>query len=75
MLNFTILCRYYIIKSIIISSKAKSVYEKQESDIKEITKKENKNIDFLDEEVEDDEEKNKYIEHKEDKTPKKKICK
>ena len=48
---------YYIIKSIIIQNKAKSSYEKQESDIKEITKKEIKNKDILDEEIEENKEK------------------
>ena len=48
---------YYIVKSVIIQNKAKDLYEKQESDIKEITKREIRNKDILDEEIEDIEEK------------------
>ena len=58
---------YYITKSIIIGNRAKAKYEKQESDIKEIVKKEKRKVDILDEEIDDKEEKNK----KENKTPKK----
>ena len=50
----SIIAIYYVIKSIVLANKAKKVYEKQASDIKEITKKENKNFDFLDEEIEED---------------------
>lgn len=44
---------YYIIKSIIITNRAKIKYEKQESDIKEIVKKEEKKTEYLDEEIEE----------------------
>ena len=55
---------YYIIKSIVISKRAKTKYKKQESDIKEIVKKEEKKEDYLDEDLENDEtvEKNKVVE-------------
>ncbi|MBO4816522.1 MAG: hypothetical protein J5507_06530 [Clostridia bacterium] len=52
-LSGSIIAIYYIIKSIIITNRAKTLYEKKESDIKEITKKEIKREDFLDEEVEE----------------------
>ncbi len=47
---------YYIVKSIIMTNKAKKSYKKQESDIKEITKKEKKK-DILDEDIDGDIEK------------------
>ena len=46
---------YYIIKSIIINKRAKSLFEKRESDIKEIVKNENKKADFLEEEQNEEE--------------------
>lgn len=57
---------YYIIKSIVISNRAKIKYEKQESDIKEIIKKEEKKIEYLDDEFLEDKilEKNSNIKNK-----------
>lgn len=68
----SIIAIYYIVKAIVITNKAKSVYEKQESDIKEITKKEKKNTDILEEEVEEIIE-NNIDEEKEQKKESKKI--
>ena len=52
-LSMSLIAIYYIIKSIIIGKKAKKAYVKAESDIKEITKKENKNANMLDEQIEE----------------------
>ena len=52
-LSSAIIAIYYIIKAIVIMNKAKSLYKKQESDIKEITKNESKKIDILDEEIDE----------------------
>ena len=66
---------YYAIKSIIISNKAKKSYEKQESDIKEITKKDNKKENILEEEIEDIAENNIKEEKEQEKEIKKTIDK
>lgn len=57
-LSISLIAAYYIIKSIVINSRAKIKYERQESDIDEITKKEEKRVDYLDEEIEEKQENN-----------------
>ena len=51
--SMSLIAIYYIVKSIIIGKKTKKAYIKTESDIKEITKKENKNANILDEQIEE----------------------
>lgn len=54
-LSGSIIAIYYIIKSLIIANRTRRLFEKKESDIKEITKKEIKKEDFLDEEIQEKE--------------------
>ena len=50
-LSTSLISIYYIIKCIIINNRAKNVYEKEESDIDEITKVQKSNDTLLDEEM------------------------
>ena len=53
-LSTSLVSVYYIIKCIALKNKAMSVYEKEESDIDEITKAQKSNDDLLDEEMDID---------------------